>query len=128
MPDIANNTQKILIVEDELPINEMYKMKLAAAGYTVKSAGDGAAGLEVAETFLPDLILLDIKMPVMTGDEMLRKLRETDWGSSIRVVILTNISRDEAPAVLRLLDVDRYVVKAHYTPNQVVEIVSEILK
>jgi hypothetical protein len=63
----------------------------------------------------------------MSGDEMLEKLRATDWGSSIRVVILTNISKDEAPKNLRFLHVDRYVVKAHHTPTQVLEIIKEIL-
>ncbi len=66
-------------------------------------------------------------MPVMNGDEMLEKLRQTDWGSKIRVIILTNISRDEAPKNLGLLNVDRYIVKAHHTPQQVLDIINEIL-
>ena len=119
--------QKIVVVEDELPICDMYRMKLESSGYDVKIAHDGKEGLEVIENFAPDLILLDLKMPVMTGDEMLEKLRETDWGAEIRVVILTNISRDEAPHNLRFLHIDRYIVKAHYTPTQVVEIVQDIL-
>jgi CheY-like chemotaxis protein len=67
-------------------------------------------------------------MPVMSGDVMLEKLRQTDWGANIRVVVLTNISRDEAPMGLRLLNVDRYVVKAHHTPAQVLDIIEEILQ
>jgi hypothetical protein len=63
----------------------------------------------------------------MAGDEMLEKLRQTDWGASIRVIVLTNISRDEAPRSLGLLNVDRYIVKAHHTPQQVLEIVNEVL-
>lgn len=63
----------------------------------------------------------------MNGDEMLEKLRQTDWGSKIRVIILTNISRDEAPKNLGLLNVDRYIVKAHHTPQQVLDIINEIL-
>jgi hypothetical protein len=54
-------------------------------------------------------------------------LRATDWGSSIRVLILTNISKDEAPQALRFLRVDRYIVKAHHTPSQVIGIVHEVL-
>lgn len=119
---------KIAIIEDERAIAGMYRFKLEKEGYEVRCAYDGEEGLELAEKFRPDLILLDLRMPVMSGDEMLAKLRATDWGSEMRVVVLTNISKDEAPASLRLLRVDRYVVKAHYTPAQVVGIVDEILE
>lgn len=118
---------KIAVVEDDLPINEMYCLKLRNEGFEVRAAVNGADGLSLVKDFLPDLVLLDLRMPIMTGDEMLRRIRSTDWGSKPRVVILTNISRDEAPIDLRLLHVDRYIVKAHHTPSQVVEIVREIL-
>jgi DNA-binding response OmpR family regulator len=118
---------KLLIVEDEVTISEMYCFKFSRDGFVVKTAGNGQEGLAACEAFKPDLILLDLKMPVMTGDEMLEKLRQTDWGANIRVVVLTNISRDEAPHNLRLLSVDRYIVKAHHTPAQVLDIVKEIL-
>ncbi len=83
--------QKIAVIEDETSICEMYRMKLASVGYDVKVAHDGQEGLALLEEFRPDLILLDLKMPIMSGDEMLAKLRETDWGAGIRVIILTNI-------------------------------------
>lgn len=118
---------RIAVIEDEPSICEMYRLKLANAGYEVKVAHDGQEGLELLESFKPKLILLDLKMPVMSGDEMLAKLRETDWGADMRVVILTNISRDEAPRSLQFLSIDRYVVKAHHTPSQIIEIVDEIL-
>ena len=66
-------------------------------------------------------------MPIMDGTEMLEKMRATVWGSKIRVVILTNISKSEAPQNLRFLNVERYIVKAHYTPAQVVTIIREVL-
>jgi DNA-binding response OmpR family regulator len=117
----------IAIVEDDLPIANMYKIKLESAGFQTVLAHDGKQGLEVIEKHLPQLVLLDIRMPVMPGDEMLEKMRQTDWGSNIRVIILTNISRDEAPRSLSLLHVDRYIVKAHHTPAQVLNIINEIL-
>lgn len=123
-----SSTKKIAVVEDEPSICEMYRMKLSANGYEVKTAHDGKEGLELAENFKPDLILLDLMMPIMTGGEMLAKLRETEWGANVRVIILTNISRDEAPKELQFLHVDRYIVKAHHTPAQVLEIVDTILK
>lgn len=122
-----SDKQKIAVIEDEPSICEMYRMKLASVGYDVKVAHDGQEGLSVLEDFRPKLILLDIKMPIMSGDEMLAKLRETEWGAEMRVIILTNISRDEAPKNLQFLGIDRYIVKAHHTPSQVVEIVEQIL-
>lgn len=124
---MSNNTYKIAVIEDEAAIASMYKFKLEQSGYEVRCAYNGEEGLKLAEEFRPGLILLDLRMPVMSGSEMLEKLRETEWGSSIRVVILTNISKDEAPMNLRFLGVDRYIVKAHHTPAQVVGIIEEIL-
>lgn len=105
----------------------MYKMKLEREGYEVKLASDGLYGLKVAEEFRPDLVLLDLRMPIMDGAEMLEKLRATSWGSNMRVIVLTNISKSEAPQSLRFLNVDRYIVKANYTPTQVTAIIKEVL-
>ena len=118
---------KLLLVEDEPAISEMYQFKFRKEGFSVAAAFNGQEGLEACKTQQPDIILLDLRMPVMSGDEMLKQLRQTDWGAAIRVVILTNISRDEAPHALRLLNVERYIVKSHHTPAQVVSIVKEIL-
>jgi DNA-binding response OmpR family regulator len=118
---------KIAIVEDDKAIQLMYKMKLEREGYEVKLASDGLYGLKVAEEFRPDLVLLDLRMPIMDGAEMLEKLRATSWGSNMRVIVLTNISKSEAPQSLRFLNVDRYIVKANYTPTQVTAIIKEVL-
>ena len=128
MIEITNQSQhKIAVIEDEPSIRMLYETKLGLSGFTVKSAANGVEGLALIRDFAPDLILLDILMPQMNGDEMLRQLREQDWGANVRVVVLTNISRDEAPSILRFLRIDRYVVKAHHTPSQIVEIVREVL-
>ena len=119
---------KVLVVEDDPQIQQIYEFKLAASDFEVRCASNGQIGLEQAESFLPDIILLDLRMPVMSGDEMLERLRQNDWGARMRVIILTNISKDEAPKNLRFLGVDRYVVKAHHTPAQVVQIVEEVLR
>jgi two-component system alkaline phosphatase synthesis response regulator PhoP len=118
---------KIEIVEDDQAIREMYKFKLESSDYDVYTAENGQAGLELAETIKPDLILLDIKMPIMNGDEMLKKLRQEVWGALTKVIILTNLSRDEAPKILNLLRVERYIIKAHYTPKEVLKIIEEVL-
>lgn len=118
---------KICVIEDEPSIAAMYEFKLRLEGYAVSIASNGSDGLKLIKAESPDLILLDLKMPRMSGDEMLEKLRATAWGSTVRVIILTNISKNEAPQKLRFLNVDRYVVKAHHTPAQIVQIVDETL-
>jgi DNA-binding response OmpR family regulator len=118
---------RVLIVEDDDAIRNLYKLKLEKEGYITATAENGLTGLRKAKEFEPALILLDLRMPVMSGDEMLVRMRESEWGSDIRVIILTNISKTEAPLSLRLLHVDRYIVKVHQTPAQVVETVQDVL-
>ena len=118
---------KIAVIEDEPSIRNLYETKLNLDGFQVQTAKNGLEGLELVQTFQPHLLLLDLMMPEMNGDEMLRHLREQEWGAGVRVIILTNISRDEAPSILRFLRVDRYIVKAHYTPAEVVQVVREVL-
>jgi len=118
---------KILIVEDDLSIQRLYRLKLELEGFEVSLADNGRLGLIAAKEYCPDLILLDLKMPVMGGEEMLIQLRALPWGGGIRVIVLTNMSKNEAPSTLRFFNVDRYVVKAHHTPKQLVEIVHEVI-
>lgn len=124
---MLKTNQHILIVEDDHAIAQMYCFKLEHEGYVVEVAYNGEEGLAAVDKFKPDLILLDLRMPVMNGDEMLEKLRSSKDGADIKVIILTNISKDEAPPRLRFLDVERYIVKAHHTPKQVVDIIQEVL-
>lgn len=116
----------ILIVEDEPTIHTMYKLKLEMEGFSVLSAYNGEEGLQLAQKVRPNLILLDLKMPLLNGEEMLARMRSKKWGASIPVIVLTNISKDEAPKALQMLHISRYVVKAHYTPAQIVDIIKEI--
>jgi two-component system response regulator AdeR len=122
-----SNKPRAVVVEDDHDIQYLYKLKLEREGFDVAVASNGQEGLEIIKNFRPDIILLDLMMPVMSGSEMLAEMRAEDWGSEARVVILTNISKDEAPQALRFLHVDRYIVKAHHTPAQVVHIVYEVL-
>lgn len=118
---------KIAIIEDDMVISQMYRMKFEAEGYDVQTAENGRLGVELCEKWRPNIILLDIRMPEMNGDEALKKIRATDWGKHIPVLVLTNLGEEEAPANLRALGVTSYIVKADFTPRQVTERVKQAL-
>lgn len=114
---------KIAIIEDDQAISQMYRMKFETEGFDVETAGNGKLGLKLAEEMRPDIILLDLMMPEMNGDEMLAQMRKTTWGKDIKVIILTNIGEQEAPEVLKTLGARKFIVKADMTPRQVAEMV-----
>lgn len=118
---------KIAIVEDDVAIAQMYGIKFESEGFTVQTAENGRLGLELIEKMRPDIVLLDLMMPEMNGDEMLAKMRATDWGKDIKVIILTNMGEQEAPEILKTLNVSAFVVKADFTPKQVAELVKSKL-
>jgi DNA-binding response OmpR family regulator len=118
---------KVAIIEDDQAISQMYRFKFEAEGYTVETAENGQLGLELAEQMKPDIILLDLMMPVMTGEEMLALLRASDWGKDMRVIVLTNRGEQEIPPEVRQLGVSAVILKADMTPRQVAEIVKQEL-
>lgn len=114
---------KIAIIEDDQAISQMYRIKFEMEGFEVQTAENGKLGLELVEKMRPEIILLDLMMPEMNGDEMLEQLRKTDWGKKIKVIVLTNKGEQEAPEILKQLDVRKFIVKANMTPRQVAEMV-----
>lgn len=118
---------RIAIIEDDPVISQMYRMKFEADGFEVQLADNGKRGASLVESFDPDIILLDLKMPVMDGAEALAKIRAHDWGKKIPVIILTNLGEEEAPKSIRALGIHSYIVKAELTPRQVVGRVKDAL-
>lgn len=118
---------KIAIIEDDTAISQMYRIKFEAEGYTVETAENGEVGLKLIKDMQPDIVLLDLMMPVMDGEEMLKKLRSSDWGKDIKVIILTNMGESEAPPSIKEMGVVAFILKANMTPRQVAELVKEKL-
>ena len=118
---------KIAIIEDDQAISQMYRIKFEAEGYSVETADNGQLGLELIDKMRPNIVLLDLMMPVMTGEEMLAKLRATDWGKDIKVIILTNRGEQEIPPEVKKLGVTAIILKADMTPRQVAELVKSKL-
>lgn len=124
---MTDNASKIAIIEDDVAISQMYRIKFEAEGFQVETAENGKLGLELAESMKPDIILLDLMMPEMTGDEMLAKLRATEWGADTKVIILTNMGEQEVPEAVRALNVSAFILKADMTPRQVADLVKKQL-
>ncbi len=118
---------KVAIVEDDQAISQMYRFKFEAEGYEVDTAENGKLGLEMIEDMKPDIILLDLMMPEMNGDEMLAAMRKTAWGKDIRVIVLTNKGEQEIPDSVENLNVSAVILKADMTPRQVAELVKKTL-
>lgn len=119
---------KIVIIEDDRTILEMYSLKFRTEGFIVHQAVNGEEGLKTLAGTKPDIVLLDLMMPVMAGEEMLKKLRKTPWGKKIPVIVMTNVSKDEAPQGLDGLNVADYIIKANSTPQMVLEKAQALLK
>jgi CheY-like chemotaxis protein len=119
---------KIAIIEDDQTISQMYRFKFDAEGYEVQTAENGIQGLELCGSMRPDIVLLDIMMPEMTGDVMLAKLRQKPWGKNMKVIVLTNMGEQEIPDSIKQLGVNGVVLKAEMTPRQVAELVKKELE
>lgn len=118
---------KIAIVEDDPAIAQMYRFKFEAEGYKVETAENGKIGLLMAEKFRPDIILTDLMMPEMSGEDMLAEIRKADWGKDMKVIVLTNRGEQEIPPQVRELGVSAVILKADMTPRQVAEVVKQHL-
>ena len=119
---------KILIVEDEEFLLDLYEKKLEEVGFEVVKAGNGREGLSLTQLELPDLILLDILMPQTDGYEMLKKVKAGSKIKNIPVVIFSNLSqREEIEKGLKLGAKD-YIIKTSVTPSEMVSKVKEYLK
>lgn len=123
--EVYYGMSKIAIIEDDVAISQMYRIKFEAEGYEVETAENGKIGLELIKDMNPDIILLDLMMPEMDGEEMLKRLRQETWGKDVKVIILTNMGESEAPSSINEMNVEAFILKANMTPRQVAELVKE---
>jgi two-component system response regulator VicR len=121
-------SQKVVIIDDNVSLAEIYKARLEILGYTVFTAADGVEGLELVQQVMPDLLLLDLMVPKMAGDQILEHIRASDWGKNIKVLIISNLNEADAPAGLRDMGIEGYAVKANLSNDQLDQLVDQILK
>jgi len=121
-------TQKIVIVEDNVALADIYKTRLSLLGYSCFAAYDGREALETIKRVMPDLVLLDLMVPKIAGDQILETMRTSDWGRDIKVQIISNLNEADAPAGLREWGIEGYAVKANLSNDQLDQLVDSILK
>lgn len=119
---------KILLVEDDKSLREIYGVRLLAEGYDIVSAGDGEEALAMAIKERPDLIISDVMMPKISGFDMLDILRSTTETRDIKVIMMTALSSDDQRARGEQLGADRYLVKSQVGIEDVVRTVHEVME
>lgn len=119
---------KILIIDDDALMVRMYQTKLKSDGYEVATAADGKEGMEKIKKETPDLVLLDIMMPVMNGLELLKKLKADKETKNLPIVLLSNVGEEADINKGLEMGAVAYLVKASYTPKEVVQKIKEVLK
>ena len=123
---LFNYMPKILIVEDEEYLSDMYKLKFEQEGYVVIIARDGLEAFESAKKELPDLVLLDLILPKLDGFKVLAKLRQEPATKKIKVFILSNLGQSDEVNKGMESGADGYLIKANLTPSQLLEKVNAI--
>jgi CheY-like chemotaxis protein len=117
----------ILIVEDDAALNEAYKTILEIAQYNVFSALNGEEALEITKQHTPDLIFLDLRMPVMDGIEFLKAYEPKKNNPNAHIIVFSNYDMQAEVDEAYDLGADRYVLKALASPNDLLKIVKDLV-
>jgi two-component system, OmpR family, alkaline phosphatase synthesis response regulator PhoP len=120
--------KKLLIVEDEPILMEMYLAKFNKQHLNIISANSAEQGLAIAKKEKPDLILLDILLPMGNGIDFLEKLRQDEDIKNIKVLTFSNFDEPDTKKKAMALGSIDYLIKTNYTPNQITAIIQNILK
>ena len=120
--------QTILLIEDDKFLSSMYQTKLEIEGYNILRASDGETGFKLAKQHKPDLILLDIVLPNLSGFEVMEQLSQNSDLSKIPVIFLTNLSQKEDTKKGLKLGAKSYLIKAHYMPSEIMSEIKKFLK
>ena len=113
-----SNAKKIVIIEDNASLADIYKTRLELLGYTCFIGYNGITGLYFVQKEIPDLVLLDLMIPDIPGDKVLQTMRDSDWGKDIKVLVVSNLNESEAAPNLRKLGIEDYLVKANLIDDE----------
>lgn len=124
----SDSTKTILLIEDDPFLVDLYTTKFKKVGFNIEVIADGKEGLEKMRMKKPDLLLLDIVVPGVSGWEVLEDINKNKEFKDLKIIILSNLtSREEVERGLKL-GASKYLIKAHYTPSEVVEEVKKVLE
>lgn len=118
---------KVVIVEDDQAVREMYELKFASSPFAVKTADNGLSGFKLIKSFQPDLLMMDITLPFMNGIETIEKLLRLKSFKRPKIVISSNLNESHARKQFAHLSIDHYLIKAEHTPTEVLQLVSNLL-
>ena len=124
----GEDKKKIMVVEDDVFVMDIYHTKLEQEGFQVIEAANGLEAIKKLEEVIPDVMLLDILMPYMDGLEVLEKIKADDRFKNIPVVLLTNLSQKEEVNKGLKLGANDYLIKSHFTPSEVLDKIKNFLK
>ena len=125
--DEFGSLAKIVIVEDNASLADIYKIRMEMLGYICSVAYEGNDALALIEREKPSLVLLDLMVPGVAGDQILKRMRESEWGKNIKVLIISNLNEADAPVGLRSWGIEGYAVKANLSDDQLDQMVNAIL-
>lgn len=117
----------LLLIEDDITLRDLYTARFSIDGFTIEVATDGEAGLAKAQEIIPDVILLDLRIPKLSGFEVLRQLKQDDKTKQIPVIILTALSGDEDKDQVMKLGAAAFLTKSETVPKQVLEEINKVL-
>jgi DNA-binding response OmpR family regulator len=119
---------KILIIEDDDFLRSLAVTKLEKEGFVVTMAADGQAGLASIAADAPDLVILDLMLPVMSGFDVLKNMKANDTTKNIKVIVFSNLGEESDIKTCLDLGANDYLVKANFTLDELVEKIKGMLK
>lgn len=120
-------SKRLLLVEDDFFIRDLYKRQLESAGIAVDVAGTGQEGLDAIKKSQYDLVLLDIMLPGIDGVAVLREVKASEATKNTRIVLLTNMGQDDVIKDSFKIGAEGYLIKSTFTPKEVVREVQTFL-
>lgn len=113
--------KKVMVVDDDMTLHEMYVERLKTAGYTVVSAYDGEEAINKITSEMPDIILLDVMMPKINGIDVMKKLRENEKTKNIPIILLTALVQEISKIKTMMSEKDAYMIKSEVSPAEIIK-------
>ncbi|HSX47508.1 MAG TPA: response regulator [Patescibacteria group bacterium] len=120
-PESNNKLKRILLVEDDDSLANVYVTRLQAEGFEVRRVNNGEDALAAAKSYKPDLVLLDVMMPIVSGFDVLDILRNTPETANLKIIMLTALSQESDQERAKSLKVDDYLIKSQVVIADVIE-------